>query len=45
MGHLNKLGYDVLWEGLNNCVRDFQQKRGLTVDGVCGEKTWGELLK
>ena len=42
---LSKLGYDVLWLGLNACLRDFQQKRGLEVDGICGEKTWRELLK
>lgn len=42
---LKELGYDVLWEGLNNCLRDFQRRRGLTVDGICGEKTWRELLK
>ena len=45
MAQLKKLGYDVLWLGLDACLRDFQQKRGLEVDGVCGEKTWGELLK
>lgn len=42
---LSKLGYDVLWLGLDACLRDFQQKRGLEVDGICGEKTWRELLK
>ena len=42
---LYKLGYDVLWLGLDACLRDFQQKRGLDVDGVCGEKTWRELMK
>ena len=45
MSHLVKLGYDVLWLGLDACLRDFQQKRGLEVDGICGEKTWRELLK
>ena len=45
MAQLKKLGYDVLWLGLDVCLRDFQQKRGLTVDGICGEKTWKELLK
>ena len=38
------LGYDVLWDGLWSCLVDYQQKRGLTVDGVCGAETWGELL-
>lgn len=42
---LSKLGYDVLWLGLDACLRDFQQKRGLEADGICGEKTWRELLK
>ena len=45
MSHLVRLGYDVLWLGLDACLRDFQQKRGLDVDGVCGEKTWRELTK
>lgn len=45
MGMLNKLGYDVLWNGLANCLADFQLRRGLEVDGICGEKTWKELLK
>ncbi|MDO4983543.1 MAG: phage tail tip lysozyme [Eubacteriales bacterium] len=42
---LEKLGYDVAWSGIEACVRDFQQKTGLTVDGVCGEKTWREVLR
>ena len=45
LANLSKLGYDVLWLGLDTCLRDFQQKKGLQVDGICGEKTWGELLK
>ena len=45
MSHLVKLGYDVLWLGLDACLRDFQQKHGLDVDGICGEKTWGKILK
>ena len=45
MAQLKKLGYDVLWLGLDACLRDFQQKRGLEPDGVCGEETWRELLK
>lgn len=44
LGHLNKLGYDVLWLGLDACLKDFQLKRGLTVDGMCGEETWEALL-
>ena len=42
---LKALGYDVLWSGLWACVVDFQQKKGLQVDGICGEKTWKEILK
>ena len=45
LANLSKLGYDVLWLGLDACLRDFQQKKGLEVDGICGEKTWRELLK
>ena len=45
MSHLVKLGYDVLWLGLDACLKDFQQKHGLEVDGVCGEKTWRKILK
>ena len=45
MAQLKRVGYDVLWLGLDACLRDFQQKRGLEVDGVCGEKTWREILQ
>ena len=45
MAQLKRLGYDVLWLGLDACLRDFQQKRGLEADGVCGEKTWREVLR
>lgn len=41
---LKNIGYDVLWYGLENCVKDFQQKKGLTVDGICGEKTWAKII-
>ena len=41
---LESMGYDVVWLGLTACVRDFQQKNGLTVDGIIGEKTWNKLL-
>ena len=40
---LESMGYDVVWLGLTACVRDFQQKNGLTVDGIIGEKTWKTL--
>lgn len=42
---LSALGYDVLWDGLWACVVDYQQKRGLTVDGVCGEQTWKAIMQ
>ena len=42
---LENWGYDVVWLGLTACVKDFQQKNGLTVDGIIGEKTWACLLK
>lgn len=42
---LAALGYDVLWDGLWACVVDYQGKRGLTVDGVCGEETWAKLME
>ena len=41
---LSALGYDVLWSGLWSCLVDYQGKRGLTVDGVCGAETWGRLM-
>ena len=41
---LAALGYDVLWDGLWAALVDYQGKRGLTVDGVCGAETWKELL-
>jgi murein L,D-transpeptidase YcbB/YkuD len=41
---LESMGYNVLWLGLSACVKDFQQKNGLTVDGIIGEKTWAVLL-
>ena len=42
---LESMGYNVVWLGLTACVKDFQQKNGLTVDGIIGEKTWACLLK
>lgn len=41
---LAALGYDVLWDGLWAALVDYQGKRGLTVDGICGAETWKELL-
>ena len=42
---LEEKGYEVLWLGMDACLRDFQQKCALEVDGVCGEKTWGAVLR
>lgn len=42
---LEELGYDVLWDGLRACLTDYQRKAGLTVDGICGAKTWSKILK
>ena len=41
---LESLGYNVLWDGLRACLTDYQRKAGLTVDGVCGEKTWTKIF-
>lgn len=45
-------GYDIGKDGIdgefgNNTLKglkDFQQKNGLTVDGICGKNTWTKLL-
>ena len=42
---LKGIGYDVLWFGLENCVKDFQQKTALEVDGICGKDTWRKLME
>ena len=42
---LESMGYNVVWLGLTACVKDFQQRNGLTVDGIIGKKTWGKLRK
>lgn len=42
---LEKIGYVVMSSGLPVCIKDFQQKAGLTVDGICGKNTWAEILK
>lgn len=31
--------------GTERAVRDFQQRRGLRVDGICGRQTWGSLVE
>lgn len=41
---LEKLGYDVLWDGLRACLIDYQNKAGLGADSICGEKTWSKIL-
>jgi len=47
---LSSLGYDiggdtrgVYGAPTEHAVRDFQQRRGLRVDGVCGDQTWASL--
>lgn len=48
---LRELGYKKVENGPNykkfavNAVKDFQQKRGLEIDGRIGPDTWGELFK
>lgn len=42
---LGKLGYDVLSEGLRACIKDFQQKTGLTVSGTCDGETWAKVME
>lgn len=41
---LEELGYDISWEGITQCLKDFQHKKGLVVDAICGPKTWKALL-
>jgi predicted chitinase len=45
---LNQLGADLVVDGVNGrltqlAVRKFQRQRGLTVDGVAGDQTWGAI--
>ena len=45
---LNELGYGLTVDGdfganTENAVKDFQNKNGLSVDGVVGSKTWAKL--
>lgn len=42
---LSALGYDVLWSGLWAALVDYQGKRGLKVDGICGAETWAKLMQ
>ena len=47
---LSKDGYNLAIDGIfgpgtQSCVRAFQKKHGLVVDGIVGPKTWGELIK
>ena len=36
---------DVFDETLEVAVREFQHRRGLRVDGICGPETWGALVE
>ena len=36
---------DVFDATLEASVRDFQEQRGLRVDGICGPETWGALIE
>lgn len=45
--YLNTLGYGLAVDGdfgdkTDAATRDYQQKNGLTVDGIVGAKTWGQ---
>lgn len=45
---LNKQGYGLIADGIfgeitDECVRDYQKKNNLTVDGIVGNKTWNSL--
>lgn len=47
---LNKNGYNLAEDGSYGAktlaaVKDYQQKNGLTVDGIVGTNTWGALTK
>ncbi len=42
---LKGIGYNVLSAGLPACIKDFQLKSGLTIDGICGKNTWAAILK
>lgn len=46
---LNSKGYTLDVDGIfgdktQSAVKDYQQKNGLSVDGIVGTKTWGSLL-
>ena len=42
---LDNLGYDTVWDGVWAALVDYQGKRGLTVDGVCGAETWARIMQ
>ncbi|MCD8078816.1 MAG: peptidoglycan-binding protein [Lachnospiraceae bacterium] len=46
---LNQLGSSLSADGIfesktETAVKSYQKKQGLTQDGICGPKTWGNLL-
>ena len=46
---LNRQGYNLTVDGIfgtntQNAVKQYQQKNGLSVDGIAGAQTWGKLL-
>ena len=46
---MNTMGYSLTVDGIfgdnmNNAVKDYQAKKGLTADGIVGSGTWGKLF-
>ncbi len=49
---LTRLGFDVAADApgvystaTEQAVREFQEQRGLRIDGICGPQTWGSLVE
>jgi N-acetylmuramoyl-L-alanine amidase len=45
VGIVDPGGPDEFWAETEHAVREFQIKRGLRVDGVCGPETWSALIE